>query len=203
MKFIHTADWHLGKSLKNQSLIEDQNYILQEFLKLVDAENPDAVVIAGDIYDRNIPPIDAVELFNETLNKLVEQKLPTLIISGNHDSAARLNFGSKIFERQNIFIATKISDEPARVVLEDEFGENAKVSYKVTKKESMDEEKLDDCVDRYKNSYDAEVNVTSGYELDIELVIKGGDASSYDDDDTEMTFEVVKADGKWVLYDMK
>lgn len=86
---------------------------------------------------------------------------------------------------------------------EDEFGESAKVSYKVTKKESMDEEKLDDCVDRYKNSYDAEVNVTSGYELDIELVIKGGDASSYDDDDTEMTFEVVKADGKWVLYDMK
>ena len=123
MKFIHTADWHLGKSLKNQSLIEDQNYILQEFLKLVDAENPDAIVIAGDIYDRSIPPIDAVNLFDEVIFKIVEKKVPVLCISGNHDSAARLNFGSRIFERSKFFIETLPNENPKTVILNDEFGE--------------------------------------------------------------------------------
>ena len=123
MKFIHTADWHLGKSLKNQSLIEDQNYILQEFLKLVDAENPDAIVIAGDIYDRSIPPVDAVNLFDEVIFKIVEKKIPVLCISGNHDSAARLNFGSRLFERSNFFIETLPNENPKTVILNDKFGE--------------------------------------------------------------------------------
>ena len=123
MKFIHTADWHLGKSLKNQSLIEDQYYILQEFLKLVDAENPDAIVIAGDIYDRSIPPVDAVKLFDEVIFKIVEKKIPVLCISGNHDSAARLNFGSRIFERSKFFIETLPNENPKNVILNDDFGE--------------------------------------------------------------------------------
>ncbi|MBR0261826.1 MAG: exonuclease SbcCD subunit D [Selenomonadaceae bacterium] len=123
MKFLHTADWHLGKTLKGQPLIDDQNFILDEIFKIIGDEKPDAILIAGDIYDRNIPPVDAVELFNETLTKLAEKNLPTLIIAGNHDSATRLNFGSKIFERQNIYIAAKIEDEPKNVVLEDDFGE--------------------------------------------------------------------------------
>lgn len=123
MKFIHTADWHLGKSLKNQSLIEDQYYILQEFLKLVDAENPDAIVIAGDIYDRSIPPVDAVNLFDEVIFKIVEKKIPVLCISGNHDSAARLNFGSRLFERSKFFIETLPNENPKNVILNDEFGE--------------------------------------------------------------------------------
>ena len=123
MKFIHTADWHLGKSLKNQSLIEDQYYILQEFLKLVDAENPDAIVIAGDIYDRSIPPVDAVNLFDEVIFKIVEKKIPVLCISGNHDSAARLNFGSRLFERSKFFIETLPNEKPKNVILNDEFGE--------------------------------------------------------------------------------
>lgn len=123
MKLLHTADWHLGKTLKGQNLLDDQKFILDEIFKIIDDEKPDAILICGDIYDRNVPPVDAVELFNETLTKLAEKNLPTLIISGNHDSAKRLNFGNKIFERQKIFIAARISDEPKTVVLEDDFGE--------------------------------------------------------------------------------
>ena len=123
MKIIHTADWHLGKSLKNQSLTDDQSYILQEFLKLVDDEKPDAIIIAGDIYDRAIPPVDAVNLFDEVIFKIVEKKIPVLSISGNHDSAGRLNFGSRLFERSKFFIETLPNENPKTVILEDKFGE--------------------------------------------------------------------------------
>ena len=123
MRIIHTADWHLGKTLKNQSLIEDQKYILDEFLKLLDDTKPDAVIIAGDIYDRAIPTVDAINLLDEIIDKLVERKIPLLCISGNHDSAERLNFGSKLFARSNFFINTKPVENPAPVVLSDKFGE--------------------------------------------------------------------------------
>ncbi len=123
MRIIHTADWHLGKSLKSQSLIEDQIYILDEFLKLINEEKIDAVIIAGDIYDRAIPPIDAVNLFDETISKMTERKIPVLSISGNHDSAERLNFGSKLFAQSNFFINTKPIENPAPIILNDKFGE--------------------------------------------------------------------------------
>ena len=123
MKLLHTADWHLGKTLKGQSLHDDQEFIIDEIFRVINDEKPKAIIIAGDIYDRAVPPAEAVELFNNTLNRFVEKKIPVLIIAGNHDSAARLNFGSKIFARQQIFIASKVDDKPATVVLEDDFGE--------------------------------------------------------------------------------
>ena len=123
MRLLHTADWHLGKTLKGQPLIDDQEHIIKEIFKIVDAAKPDAILIAGDIYDRGIPPAEAVNLLDETLNKFAEKKIPTLIIAGNHDSATRLNFGSKIFESRKIFITSKVADEPVQVVLEDNFGE--------------------------------------------------------------------------------
>ena len=123
MRLLHTADWHIGKTLKGQNLLEDQIFILNELFKVIDEQKPDAILICGDIYDRAVPPVDAVDFFNEILTKFAEKKLPTLIIAGNHDSATRLNFGSKLFERQNIFIAAKISDETKNIVLEDDFGE--------------------------------------------------------------------------------
>lgn len=123
MRLLHTADWHLGKTLKGQNLIEDQKFIINEIFKVIDKQKPDAILICGDIYDRSVPPVDAVDLFNETLNRFAEKNLPTLIIAGNHDSAARLNFGSKIFERQNIIIAAKITYEPKNIILQDDFGE--------------------------------------------------------------------------------
>ena len=123
MRLLHSADWHLGKTLKGQSLLDDQRYILAEIFDVIDELKPDALLIAGDIYDRAVPPAEAVDLFDETLNKLAARKLPTLIIAGNHDSATRLNFGSKIFEREKIFIASKVGGAPVPVVLADEFGE--------------------------------------------------------------------------------
>ena len=121
MKLLHTADWHLGKTLKGTPLIDDQRHILKQIWDI--AKDVDAVIIAGDVYDRAVPPAEAVNLFDETLNRFAERNLPTLIIAGNHDSASRLNFGSKLFERQNIHIVSKVVDEPAQVVLKDDFGE--------------------------------------------------------------------------------
>ena len=123
MRFIHTADWHLGKTLKNAPMIDDQDYILNsEFLKIVDDEKVDAVIIAGDIYDRGVPPIDAINLFDEIICKLTEKKIFVLCISGNHDSAARLNFGSRLMSKANFFIRTKPEKNPAPIVLQDNFG---------------------------------------------------------------------------------
>ena len=123
MRLLHTADWHLGKTLKGQSLLDDQIFIMNQLFDIIDDQKPDAILICGDIYDRNIPPAAAVELFDEILTRFAEKKLPTLIIAGNHDSATRLNFGSELFARQNIFIAAKVENEPKTIVLTDKFGE--------------------------------------------------------------------------------
>lgn len=123
MRLLHTADWHLGKTLKGQNLIDDQKFILDEIFHVINDQKPDAILICGDIYDRAIPPPDAVDLFNEILNRFAEKNLPTLIIAGNHDSTTRLNFGSKLFSDKNIFIAAKVTEQPTQVVLEDNFGE--------------------------------------------------------------------------------
>ncbi len=124
MRLIHTGDWHLGKTLMHNSLLEDQDYLLNgEFLKLADELNPDAIIIAGDIYDRGVPPVDAVNLFDEIIFKLNEKKIPILCISGNHDSASRLNFAGRILARENFFIITKPEKNPSPIVLRDEFGE--------------------------------------------------------------------------------
>lgn len=124
MRFIHTADWHLGKNLKGVSLLDEQNFLLNgEFLKLADDWKPDAIIIAGDIYDRGVPPIDAVDLFDEIIFKLAEKKIPLLCISGNHDNSSRLNFASRLLTQAKFFITTKITENPAPIILEDKFGE--------------------------------------------------------------------------------
>ena len=124
MRFIHTADWHLGKNLKGVSLLDEQDFLLNgEFLKLADDWKPDAIIIAGDIYDRGVPPTDAVNLFDEIIFKLAEKKIPLLCISGNHDNSSRLNFASRLLTQAKFFITTKITENPAPIVLEDDFGE--------------------------------------------------------------------------------
>ena len=123
MRLLHTADWYLGKTLMNRSLIEDQKFILDEMLKLADDEKPNALVIAGDVYDRADPSTDAVELFDEILFKLTEKKIPVLCIAGNHDSAARLSFGKRLFAGKKFFITAKNNLQPETIALLDEFGE--------------------------------------------------------------------------------
>ena len=114
----------MGKTLKNTSLIDEQDYILKgEFMKIVDDEKPDAVIIAGDVYDRSVPPVDAVNLFDEIISKLNERKIPILCIGGNHDSASRLNFAGRLLAQAKFFIVTKPQDNPATIVLQDNFGD--------------------------------------------------------------------------------
>ena len=102
MKFIHTADWHLGKLVHGIYMTEDQRFALQQFINIVEEEKPDAVVIAGDLYDRAVPPTEAVELLNDVLFQInVELKIPVIAIAGNHDSSERLSFGSSWIKRVN------------------------------------------------------------------------------------------------------
>ncbi len=96
MKFIHTSDWHIGRQLHNQSLLEDQAFVLRQIISLAKEHEADAVIVAGDIYDRSVPPASAVTLLDEVLQKLVyELKLQVIMIAGNHDGYERLGFAAK------------------------------------------------------------------------------------------------------------
>ncbi|WP_182104361.1 exonuclease SbcCD subunit D [Niallia taxi] len=111
MKFIHTADWHLGKLVHGLYMTEDQRYMLNQFVELVKTEQPDAVIIAGDLYDRSIPPTDAVNLLDEILYTInVEMNIPVLAVSGNHDSAERLSFGSSWYKQNKFYLNGKIEN---------------------------------------------------------------------------------------------
>lgn len=123
MKILHLADLHIGKIIYEQSLIEDQKYILNEVIKIIKNKKVEVVLISGDIYDRSIPTLEAVELLNEFLNKLIKElNLKVFIISGNHDSKERLNFGSKIFESDGLYIQTNYEGKIRKVTLQDSYG---------------------------------------------------------------------------------
>jgi exonuclease SbcD len=107
MKLLHLGDLHIGKSLGDFSLIEDQRYILDQLMEIVKKQNVDAVLIAGDVYDKSIPSEDAVRLFDYFICRLASMKVKTFIISGNHDSDERLNFGSTLFEANELYISAK------------------------------------------------------------------------------------------------
>ncbi|NIK70003.1 exonuclease SbcCD subunit D [Paenibacillus sp. BK720] len=124
MKFFHTADWHLGKLVQGVYMTEDQRYVLEQFVSAVELERPDAVIIAGDLYDRAIPPTEAVDLLDELLERIVVGlDTPVLAISGNHDSPDRIDFGTAMMESRGLHIAGRLRKEHKPVVLKDAFGE--------------------------------------------------------------------------------
>ena len=123
MKFFHLSDLHIGKTLKNRALTDDQEHIFRAVLELIEREKPDCLVIAGDVYDRAAPSVEAVSLFDRFLTALSEAALPVLITGGNHDSPERLNFASRIMLRSNIHICAAYNGELRRVTLRDELGE--------------------------------------------------------------------------------
>ena len=105
MKFLHTADWHLSRYFHGASLLDDQHHVLQQFVALAADEQVDAVVIAGDVYDRAVPPAEAVALLGDTLEQLiVKHGIAVILIAGNHDSAERIGFSGRILERQGLFV---------------------------------------------------------------------------------------------------
>ncbi|OMF31752.1 exonuclease sbcCD subunit D [Paenibacillus sp. FSL H8-0548] len=124
MKLFHTADWHLGKLVQGVYMTEDQRYVLEQLLQAIEAERPDAVIIAGDLYDRAVPPTEAVELLDELLARIViDLNTPVLAISGNHDSPDRINFGTKLMESRGLHLVGQLKDGLKPVVLSDNFGE--------------------------------------------------------------------------------
>jgi exonuclease SbcD len=123
MRFIHTADWHLGRLFHGVHLTDDQAYALEQLIGLVKEARVDAVLIAGDIYDRAIPPPDAVQLLDEVVSRLVlDLNVPVVMIGGNHDSPDRLGFASKLLAGQRLHILGPLSSEVRPVMFADEDG---------------------------------------------------------------------------------
>ncbi len=122
MKLLHTADLHLGKRVNGFSMIEDQAYILQQILQIAEAQAVDAVLIAGDVYDRTVPSEEAVELFDGFLAALSQYGIPVFVISGNHDSAERMAFGNSVMSAGGIYLSPVYRGSIAPILLEDTHG---------------------------------------------------------------------------------
>ena len=123
MKLIHLSDLHIGKRVNEISMIEDQEYILLQILQIIDDEKVDALLIAGDVYDKSVPSAEAVTLFDDFFFRLAKRKIPVLIISGNHDSPERLAFGNRLLELGGIHISPVYDGKTQSVTLADEYGE--------------------------------------------------------------------------------
>ncbi len=119
MRLLHTSDWHIGRQFHNVSLLEDQRYVLDQIVAMVREQRVDGVLIAGDIYDRSVPPAAAVELLDEVLNRICrELGVPVVMISGNHDSAERLGFGARQLADGGLHIISSLDQLTEPVVLE-------------------------------------------------------------------------------------
>ena len=122
MKLMHLSDLHLGKRLHEAPLLEDQAHLLEQVLKIAGRERPDAVLIAGDVYDKTVPPAEAVQLLDRFLSRLADGGFPVFCIAGNHDSAERLSFGSRLMEGRGVHLAPVYEGDVRPVTLADGFG---------------------------------------------------------------------------------
>lgn len=122
MKLIHLSDLHLGKRVNEFSMLEDQEFILTKIINIIDGEKPDAVIIAGDVYDKSVPSAEAVQLFDDFLCRLAKRKLHVFVISGNHDSAERMAFGGRLMEMSGVHMSPVCNGTVKPISLEDEFG---------------------------------------------------------------------------------
>lgn len=122
MKLIHLSDLHLGKRVNEFSMLDDQRYILDQILDIIDAERPDAVLIAGDVYDKAIPSAEAVSLFDAFLVSLSQRPLHTFVISGNHDSPERIAFGGRLMAQSGVHLSPVYDGKVSPITLSDAFG---------------------------------------------------------------------------------
>ena len=123
MRLVHLSDLHIGKRVHEYSMIEDQRYILTKIINIIDDINAQGVIIAGDIYDKPVPSAEAVQLFDDFLYRLSKRNLQVFIISGNHDSAERIAFASRLIEQSGVHLSPVYSGKVTPVTLTDEHGE--------------------------------------------------------------------------------
>ena len=123
MKIMHLSDLHIGKRLNGFSLLDDQKHILRQILQIADAQKPDCVLIAGDVYDKPVPPAEAVTVLDTFLSELAGRHIPVLLISGNHDSAERIAYGGRIMQSSGIYLSPVYEGTVEPVTLQDAFGD--------------------------------------------------------------------------------
>ena len=122
MKLFHLSDLHIGKRVNEFSMIEDQKYILKRIFDLAEEEKPDGIILAGDIYDKQIPSAEAVQVFDEFITRLAGRAIPVFIISGNHDSAERLAFGGRLLNSRGIYLSPVYDGSVTKIPLKDQYG---------------------------------------------------------------------------------
>lgn len=124
MNIFHTADWHLGKLVQGMYMTDDQRFVLEQFIAHIKEQKPDLVIVAGDLYDRALPPVEAVKLLDDIFAQIViGANTPVVAIAGNHDSPARIHFGSKLLKEAGLHVVGELSSAFSPVVTQDEFGE--------------------------------------------------------------------------------
>lgn len=122
MRFLHLADLHIGKRVNGFSMIEDQKFVFEQVYNVIENEKIDGIIMAGDIYDKPVPSAEAVKLFDEMLTRLVSINLPIFVISGNHDSAERIGFGSDILPAAKVYMSRVYNGNLQKIELEDDYG---------------------------------------------------------------------------------
>lgn len=122
MKIVHLSDLHIGKRVNEFSMLEDQEFTLTKIINIIDDEKPEAVIIAGDVYDKSVPSAEAVQLFDDFLCRLAQRKLQVFVISGNHDSAERMAFGGRLMDLSGVHMSPVYNGNVEAISLEDNFG---------------------------------------------------------------------------------
>ncbi|MDD3367456.1 MAG: exonuclease SbcCD subunit D [Lachnospiraceae bacterium] len=161
MILLHTSDLHLGKTVNEFSMLSDQRYVLDQILEIAENKKVDALLVAGDIYDRSIPGTEAVALFDEFLNQLQELQIPVLLISGNHDSAERVSFADRILEKQGVYIAGTYEGTLKQVDLTDAYGTVSFVFMPFLKPAVVDARTSEEAVEKLLQAYWAQENDTA------------------------------------------
>ena len=123
MKILHTSDLHIGKTVNGFNMQEDQKYVLTQMVEIVKQQDVQAIIIAGDVYDRSIPPTDAVNILDDFLTNLINADIKVIMISGNHDSPERVGFVDKILEKQGLYIGSTINEKLKTIKFKDDYGE--------------------------------------------------------------------------------
>jgi len=123
LKFLHLSDLHIGKTVNGFSMLHEQRHVFEQIIKYIDSECPKVVLIAGDVYDRAIPSIEAVQIFDDFLTIIAKKNVGVILISGNHDSPERLNFASRLLSERNLYLCGLFDGKLNSVTLSDEYGE--------------------------------------------------------------------------------